>query len=111
MQKVLLLKIAALSTFLFLSCEKKEKVGYEKVIHSKYKGDDYIFHFYDLSNCWMYHLRQNGTVDSNSTTREQYKVEGDSLIFFIPIKGIILKDKLILRINGSSIDKEYIKIN
>lgn len=108
MQKILLLSIVALSSVLFLACEKK-KAGYERVMYNIYKGENYLFEFYESSNCYIYNI-WNGTLDSNSMVREKYRVDGDS-IHLEYFKGVIGEDKLFLKYSTYPEVGEYIKIN
>lgn len=110
MKSILLATFVLFSAILFASCKKKEKVGYEKVFHNIYKGEQFLFDFYDPAKCYIYAVWEDGTIDSVPNAIDSYEVRNDSIIMTY-IKGTIHPDKLILKSNAAMAAHPYIKIN
>lgn len=107
MQKILFM---ALATFSLFSCKKKEKVGYEKVFHNIYKGEQFLFDFYDPAKCYIYAVWEDGSIDSVPNGIDSYQVRNDSIIMKY-FRGTVHPNKLILKANAAMSAHEYFKIN
>lgn len=114
MNKLVLFFTLTFSSLLLVACDKKEKekVGYEKVIYNKYQWNDLLFHFTEPDTCFYMTVSSNGTIDPQTRLQADYMVQGDSIFInrnsYI---GVIKSDRLILKDAGTSVVREYLKIN